>query len=61
MEDDSDHLHDDDMGKKSFDFTSELNHLNEGGVWLSFEEQLEEAFKTPHPNSGPTSDVGSES
>ena len=63
-DDDGDHLRDDDTGKKSFDFTGELNRLNEGGVRLSFVEQLEEAFKTPHeflPDSDPTSDVESES
>ncbi|KAF8339103.1 uncharacterized protein EI90DRAFT_3118188 [Cantharellus anzutake] len=41
------HMREDDTGKKSFDFTGELNRLNQGGVRLSFVEQLEEAFKTP--------------
>ena len=40
LEDDGDHLHDDDTGKKSFNFTGELNRLNEGSVQLSFVEQL---------------------
>ncbi|KAF8319179.1 uncharacterized protein EI90DRAFT_3132765 [Cantharellus anzutake] len=46
-DEEGDHMREDDTGKKSFDFTSELNRLNQGGVRLSFVEQLEEAFKTP--------------
>ncbi|KDQ08028.1 hypothetical protein BOTBODRAFT_585669 [Botryobasidium botryosum FD-172 SS1] len=37
----------DDTGKRSFDFTGELNQLNKAGVRTSFVEQLENAFKTP--------------
>ena len=37
----------DDTGKASFDFTKELNRLNQGGTRQSFVEQLENAFKTP--------------
>ncbi|KAF8325982.1 uncharacterized protein EI90DRAFT_3231074, partial [Cantharellus anzutake] len=46
-DEEGDHMREDDTGKKSFDFTGELNRLNQGGVRLSFVEQLEEAFKTP--------------
>ncbi|KAG8936693.1 hypothetical protein FRC02_000151 [Tulasnella sp. 418] len=34
----------DDTGKTSFDFTKELNKLNEGGPRMSFVKELEEAF-----------------
>ena len=37
----------DHTGKASFDFTKELNRLNEGGAHQSFVEQLENALKTP--------------
>lgn len=37
----------DDTGKKSFDFTREINRLNQGGVRESFVEQLEAAFRVP--------------
>lgn len=37
----------DHTGKTSFDFTKELDRLNEGGSRMSFVAQLENAFKTP--------------
>ena len=45
--DDDAGFRDDDTGKKGFDFTGELNRLNQGGTRLSFVEQLEVAFQTP--------------
>ena len=46
-------MREDDTGKKSFDFTGELNRLNQGGVGLSFVEQLEEAFNVSFPILAP--------
>lgn len=37
----------DDTGKKGFDFTREINRLNQGGARTSFVEQLAAAFRVP--------------
>lgn len=53
----------DDTGKKSFDFTGEINRLNRaGGARISFMEQMEAAFKPSEDviNSPSLGDFGSE-
>jgi serine/arginine repetitive matrix protein 2 len=44
----------DDTGKKSFDFTGEINRLNQGGARISFVEKLEEAFRDSDDLKSPT-------
>ena len=44
----------DDTGKKSFDFTGEINRLNRGGARTSFVEQLAAAFRVPDELKSPT-------
>lgn len=46
--------HEDDTGKKSFDFTGEINRLNQGGARISFVEQLEAAFNLPDDLQSPS-------
>jgi hypothetical protein len=51
----------DDTGRKSFDFTREINRLNQGGTRESFVEQLEAAFRVPDGLKSPTAhDYGSQ-
>ena len=51
----------DDTGKQSFDFTREINRLNQGGARESFVEQLEAAFRVPDELKSPTvPDYGSQ-
>ena len=51
----------DDTGKESFDFTREINRLNQGGARESFVEQLEAAFRVPDELKSPAAhDYGSQ-
>lgn len=55
------HDREDDTGKNSFDFTGEINRLNQGGARISFVEQLEAAFKVPDDLQSPSlKDFGSQ-
>lgn len=51
----------DDTGKRSFDFTGEINRLNQGGARISFVEKLEAAFRDSDELKSPTlHDYGSQ-
>ncbi|KAF8325077.1 uncharacterized protein EI90DRAFT_3129183 [Cantharellus anzutake] len=55
-DEEGDHVHEDDTGKKNFDFTGELNRLNQGGVRLSFVETVGRGFQGFLSDSGSASE-----